>query len=70
MRAVAIERPIDAKEVADMLGVKPRTVLRLAERGEIIGFKVGDVWRFHRSDIEAYIEAQKRRHAKLTDDED
>jgi len=70
MNIVATERPIDAKEVADMLGIKPRTVLRLAERGEIIGFKVGDVWRFHRSDIEAYIEAQKRRHTKLIEDED
>ena len=70
MSVVATERPIDAKEVADMLGVKPRTVLRLAERREIIGFKVGDVWRFHRSDIEAYIDAQKHRRTKSIEDED
>ena len=48
---MATERPIDTKEVAEMLGVTPRTVTRLAERGEIPGFKVGDVWRFHRQDI-------------------
>lgn len=41
-----------------MLGVIPRTVVRLAERGEFPGFKVGDVWRFYRSDIEAYIQQQ------------
>ncbi len=61
---MATERPIDTKEVADMLGVTPRTVIRLAERGEIIGFKVGDVWRFYRRDIEDYIEEQKRKQQK------
>ncbi len=58
---VATERPIATKEVAEMLGVTPRTVTRLAERGEIPGFKVGDVWRFHRQDILDYIEEQKRK---------
>ena len=61
---MATERPIDTKEVADMLGVTPRTVIRLAERGEIIGFKVGDVWRFYRRDIEDYIQEQKRKQQK------
>ena len=58
---MATEKPIGTREVADMLGVTPRTVTRLAERGEIPGFKVGDVWRFHRQDILDYIEQQKRR---------
>jgi excisionase family DNA binding protein len=61
LRLVATERPIATKEVAEMLGVTPRTVTRLAERGEIPGFKVGDVWRFHRQDILDYIEEQKRK---------
>ena len=52
-------RPIDSKVVAQMIGKTPRTVIRLAERGEIVGFKVGDVWRFHREDIEDYIEARE-----------
>jgi excisionase family DNA binding protein len=42
------------------LGVTPRTVVRLVERNEIPGFKVGDVWRFYREDIEHYIETQMR----------
>lgn len=58
---MATERPIDTKEVAEMLGVTSRTVTRLAERGEIPGFKVGDVWRFHRQDILDYIEQQKHK---------
>ena len=57
---MATENPIDAKEVAKMLGVTPRTVIRLVERGEIAGFKVGDVWRFYRKDIQQYIDSQMR----------
>ena len=52
---------LDAKEVARILKVSVRTVVRLAERNEIVAFKVGDLWRFHRSDIDSYIEAQKRK---------
>jgi excisionase family DNA binding protein len=58
---MGIEEPIDANEAAKMLGVLPRTVIRLAQEGEIRGFKVRDVWRFYRSDIEAYIQRQIER---------
>ncbi|MDQ2903400.1 MAG: helix-turn-helix domain-containing protein [Chloroflexota bacterium] len=45
-----------------MLRVSVRSVTRLAERGELVGFKVGDLWRFHKSDVDAYIERQKRKY--------
>ena len=57
---MATENPIDAKEAAKMLGVTSRTVVRLVERGEIAGFKVGDGWRFYRTDIQQYIDSQMR----------
>ena len=53
---------LEPKEVAQMLRVSVRSVTRLAERGEIVGFKVGDLWRFHKSDVDAYIESQKRKY--------
>ncbi len=52
---------LEPKEVAQLLKVSVRTVVRLAERGEIVAFKVGDLWRFHRADVDAYIEEQKRK---------
>ena len=56
---------LEPKEVAQMLKVSVRTVTRLAEKNELEGFKIGDLWRFYRSDIDAYIEAQKlKRKAK------
>ena len=55
------EKPIDAEQVAEMLGVKQaRTVINMAKRGEIPAFRVGDLWRFYRSDIQASIDAQRK----------
>ncbi len=51
---------LDAKEVARILRVNPRTIVRLAERGELPAFRVGDLWRFRRIDVEEYINRQLR----------
>jgi excisionase family DNA binding protein len=57
------EEPMDAEDAARMLGVTARTVTKLAEKGEIPGFRVGKHWRFRPSDIRGYIEKQIRRSA-------
>lgn len=51
---------LDAKDVAKLLKVSSRTVLRLAERGELPYFRVGDLWRFQRKDVDAFIERNKQ----------
>ncbi len=61
MTIVMSNEILEAKEVAAMLKVSVRSITRLAEKGELVGFKVGDLWRFQRSDVEAYIEDQKRK---------
>lgn len=61
MTVVMPDEILEAKEVAALFKVSVRSITRLAEKGELIGFKVGDLWRFQRSDVEAYIEAQKRK---------
>lgn len=50
---------LTVREVADLLSVDSKTVYRLAQRGELPGFKVAGSWRFMRGDIEGWIEAQK-----------
>lgn len=50
---------LNVREVAELLSVDSKTVYRLAQRGELPGFKVAGSWRFMRSDIEGWIEAQK-----------
>lgn len=61
MYAMASDEILEAKEVAEMLKVHVRTVTRLAEDPDsgLEGFKIGDLWRFYRSDINNYIQAQK-----------
>ena len=54
---------LDAKDVAKILKVSSRTVLRLAERGELPYFRVGDLWRFQRKDVMEFIEKNKQ-HGK------
>jgi excisionase family DNA binding protein len=57
-RPLVIDDVLDAKEVAKILKVHQRTVIRLAERGELKAFRVGDLWRFRRSDVEEFINKQ------------
>lgn len=49
------------RDVALYLKVVEKTVYRLAQRGDLPGFKVAGTWRFKRLDIEAWIERQKKR---------
>ena len=58
---MALEEILEVKEVARILKVSTRTVIRLAERNELTAFKIGDLWRFRRSDIDEYIRQQIQR---------
>lgn len=55
------EKLLDAKAVADMMGIHWRTVIRLAESGQLPAYKVARQWRFRRSDVEEYLERQRYR---------
>jgi len=55
---------LDPKDVARILKVSTRTVLRLAERGELPYFRVGDLWRFERKDVDDYIQRHKQQGKK------
>lgn len=48
------------REVANYLNVDDKTVYRLAQKGDLPGFKVAGTWRFKREDIDHWIEDQKR----------
>lgn len=51
---------LTVRQVADLLSVNERTVYRMAQRGELPGFKVAGTWRFLQEDIEAWIGQRKR----------
>ncbi len=50
------EKLMDTEEVAEYLGIHPKTVMNLVERKQLKASKVGRVWRFRKSDVDAYLE--------------
>lgn len=47
------------RDLALYLNVDEKTVYRLAQRGELPGFKVAGTWRFKRTDVDTWIEQRK-----------
>lgn len=45
-------------EVSAYLKAGKKTVYRLAQHGDIPGFKLGGTWRFRRSELDRWIAAQ------------
>ncbi len=52
---MTIEPLLTLEQVADILRVSEKTVLRLIERGELVGSKETRAWRFAPADVRAYI---------------
>jgi len=59
VNTVDIDPALTVKDVAALLNVDQKTIYRLAQRGEIPGFKVSGSWRFQRADIVDWISTQK-----------
>jgi len=53
-----VELLLDSHEAAAILGVHPRTLQRMAQRGQIAGVQVGKLWRFRASSLLAWIDHQ------------
>ena len=47
-------------EVAEYLKIAERTAYGWVKAGTLPGFKVGNAWRFERSDIEKWVQEQKK----------
>lgn len=50
-----IEPLMDANEAARMLKLHPVTVRDMASRGALPGLKIGKVWRFRASTLDAWV---------------
>lgn len=51
-------------DVAAYLNVDEKTIYRLAQRGELPGFKVAGAWRFQTTDLQRWIDQRKRLSVK------
>lgn len=51
---------LDSEEAARLLRIHPKTLQKMARRGEIHGTHVGKLWRFRASDLNDWIYEQER----------
>lgn len=64
MRGMRDDSFLTTEEVLEYLHVNLRTIYRLIKAGKIPAVRVGRQWRFHRRDIEAWLESQRTRHGR------
>ena len=50
------ESIMTTKELADYIKLNEKTVIKMAQNGEIPGIKIGAQWRFHLESIDAYVQ--------------
>jgi excisionase family DNA binding protein len=53
------DRLLTAREVAELLGFTPGTIVDWYEAGKLPGFKVGGRLRFRREEVEAWLEMKR-----------
>ncbi len=68
--AEVLNQAMTVRDVAGYLNVDEKTVYRLAQRGELPGFKVAGSWRFRPVDLDEWIAVQKRAIASHTAKQD
>ena len=52
------------KELADYLKIAEKTAYRFASEKKIPGFKVGNAWRFRKSEVDNWIKKQEKTKQK------
>ncbi len=58
--AIDFEPLLDSERAAGLLGIHPKTLQKMARRGEIRGKHVGKLWRFRASDLNDWLYRQER----------
>jgi len=49
----SFEPLLDSDQAAAILRIHPKTLQRLARKGRVTGYRIGSLWRFHASDLQA-----------------
>lgn len=55
-----IQTLLTVDELADYLGLKKQTIYNWLNKGKISGIKIGKVWRFDKSEIDAWLKECRR----------
>jgi excisionase family DNA binding protein len=57
--SISVSPALTVKDVAQCLNVDEKTIYRLAQKGNLPGFKVAGAWRFQKQDLAKWIAQQK-----------
>ncbi|MBZ5624685.1 MAG: helix-turn-helix domain-containing protein [Acidobacteriia bacterium] len=52
---ITFEPLLDSTEAATLLGIHPKTLQKMARAGSLPGIRLGDLWRFRASELDAWI---------------
>jgi excisionase family DNA binding protein len=53
---VQFEPLLDTAQAAALLRIHPKTLQKMARRGEVVGLQVGKLWRFRASQLNEWLE--------------
>ena len=53
--SVPFERVLNTQEAAALLQIHPKTLQRIARRGLVPAFRIGDLWRFRASALDEWL---------------
>jgi len=60
-----MEELLTLEELAKYLKISKHTLYKMLEKGEIPAFKIANQWRFKKSDIDKWIEQQRKTTLKV-----
>ncbi len=49
---------LDSEQAAVLIGINPKTLQRYARNGEVPALRIGKLWRFRKSDLDAWIRSK------------
>jgi excisionase family DNA binding protein len=49
---------INSAEAAGLLQIHPKTIQRMARKGQVPGHRIGDLWRFRESELDIWLKAE------------
>ena len=59
---------LTTKQVQEKLGVSERTIYRLMDQDKLHPVKIGKSWKFEESDLDAYIDEQRKESARILEE--
>ncbi len=53
---------LNSLEAAKLIGIHPKTLQKYAREGRAPGIRVGDLWRFRKSELDAWVRSELCSH--------